>query len=127
LLGKTVAALSAALLFGLLLASPVSAERRFSPSVQAARHYALDRVGAVQFRCLDALFERESHWNPRAHNKRSGAHGIPQSLPASKMRKFGADYMTNPLVQVKWGLYYIHGRYGTPCAALQHAYSTGWY
>jgi hypothetical protein len=79
-----------------------------------------------QFTCLDKLFTRESHWNPLAHNP-SGAHGIPQALPASKMAPYGAGYMTKPMPQIKWGLMYIKGRYGTPCGAWGHSERTGWY
>ena len=63
------------------------------------------------------LWNRESHWNPNAHNKSSGAHGIPQSLPASKMASEGSDYYTNGNTQIRWGLKYIAGRYGSPSAA----------
>jgi hypothetical protein len=125
---KAVAALSAAFLMATLTIHPATATtRHFSHEVQDARNYALRRIGAVQFKCLDALFDRESHWNPRAHNHRSGAYGIPQAVPGSKMRKAGKDWLTNPTTQVKWGLTYVQGRYGTACNALSHAYATGWY
>jgi hypothetical protein len=80
-----------------------------------------------QFTCLDKLFKRESGWNHKAHNKGSGAYGIPQALPGTKMAKYGADWKTNPTVQIKWGLNYIKGRYGTPCGAWAHSESVGWY
>ena len=79
------------------------------------------------FECLVKLWNRESGWNPNAHNKSSGAHGIPQSLPASKMASEGADYYTNGYTQIRWGLKYISGRYGSPSAAWAHSQSTGWY
>ena len=63
------------------------------------------------------LWNRESHWNPSAHNRGSGAHGIPQALPASKMASEGSDYYTNGNTQIRWGLKYIAGRYGSPSAA----------
>jgi hypothetical protein len=84
--------------------------------------FGLDQMG-----CLDSLWIKESQWNPNAHNRSSGAHGIPQSLPASKMAKFGSDYMTNPATQIRWGLDYIKGRYGNPCGAWGHSQRTGWY
>jgi hypothetical protein len=84
--------------------------------------FGLDQMG-----CLESLWIKESQWNPNAHNSGSGAHGIPQSLPASKMAKFGSDYMTNPATQIRWGLDYIKGRYGNPCAAWNHSQRTGWY
>jgi hypothetical protein len=80
-----------------------------------------------QFDCLDRLWTRESHWNPRAHNASSGAHGIPQALPGSKMASAGPNWETNPVTQIKWGLGYIQGRYGTPCNAWGHSESHGWY
>ena len=80
-----------------------------------------------QFGCLDNLWTRESHWNPLAHNRSSGAHGIPQSLPGSKMASAGPNWRTNPVTQIRWGLGYIQGRYGTPCGAWGHFQSRGWY
>lgn len=79
------------------------------------------------FECLVKLWERESNWNPNAHNKSSGAHGIPQSLPASKMASEGADYYTNGKTQIRWGLKYIKNRYGSPSKAWQHSQQKGWY
>jgi len=80
-----------------------------------------------QFPCLDKLWKRESGWNYKASNRSSGAFGIPQALPGSKMAKFGDDWKTNPATQIKWGLDYIEGRYDTPCGAWSHSESTGWY
>jgi hypothetical protein len=80
-----------------------------------------------QFPCLDKLFKRESGWNQRASNSSSGAYGIPQALPGSKMAKFGDDWKTNPATQIKWGLDYIEGRYSSPCGAWSHSESVGWY
>lgn len=80
--------------------------------------------GNTQFSCLNHLWEKESHWNPRAHNKHSGAHGIPQALPGKKM---GKGWRTNARVQIRWGLKYIKGRYKTPCRALKHSKNHGWY
>ena len=76
---------------------------------------------------LIKLWERESHWNPKAHNKYSGAHGIPQALPASKMSSEGKDYYTNGKTQIRWGLKYIKNRYGSPSKAWSHSESHGWY
>jgi hypothetical protein len=80
-----------------------------------------------QFPCLDKLWKRESGWNYRASNRSSGAYGIPQALPGSKMSSFGSDWKTNPATQIKWGLNYIEGRYDSPCGAWSHSESTGWY
>jgi len=80
-----------------------------------------------QFACLVALWNRESGWRVNAENSSSGAYGIPQALPGSKMASAGADWRTNPATQITWGLGYIEGRYGTPCGAYGHSQSSGWY
>lgn len=79
------------------------------------------------FECLVKLWNRESSWNPNAVNKKSGACGIPQSLPCSKMKSMGADYRTNYKTQIKFGLKYIANRYGNPANAWKHSQKTGWY
>lgn len=76
---------------------------------------------------LIRLWNRESGWNPNSHNRSSGAHGIPQALPASKMASQGSDYYTNGYTQIRWGLGYIYGRYGSPSRAWGHLSSSGWY
>jgi murein DD-endopeptidase MepM/ murein hydrolase activator NlpD len=83
--------------------------------------------GEDQFGCLDSLWNRESNWDHRAENPSSGAFGIPQSLPGNKMASAGADWRTNPLTQIEWGLSYIRDVYGSPCSAWGHSQSTGWY
>lgn len=83
--------------------------------------------GQDQFGCLDSLYTRESNWTYNADNPTSSAYGIPQSLPGSKMATAGADWETNPVTQIRWGLGYIQDRYGTPCGALAHSESVGWY
>lgn len=80
-----------------------------------------------QFGCLVSLWNMESGWNPYATNPSSGAYGIPQSLPAYKMASAGADWRTNPVTQIRWGLTYIQGRYGTPCGAWAHETAYYWY
>jgi hypothetical protein len=80
-----------------------------------------------QFGCLVNLWNKESGWNPHAENASSGAYGIPQSLPGSKMASAGADWQTNPATQIKWGLGYIRDSYGSPCGAWSHSESSGWY
>lgn len=79
------------------------------------------------FDCLVSLWNRESGWNPLAHNSSSGAHGIAQALPASKMASHGSDYMTNYKTQINWGLSYIKSRYGSPANAWSHSQAKGWY
>ncbi len=95
--------------------------------------YAYDKVinlylwSEEDYDALVKLWNRESEWNPNAHNKSSGAHGIPQSLPASKMASEGKDYYTNGYTQINWGLKYIKERYGSPLAAWAHSERKGWY
>jgi hypothetical protein len=83
--------------------------------------------GVDQFGCLDSLWSRESGWRVNADNPSSSAYGIPQALPGSKMSSAGADWAYNPETQIRWGLGYIAGRYGTPCSAWSHSQSHGWY
>ena len=83
--------------------------------------------GADQFGCLDSLWTRESGWSPTAHNSSSGAHGIPQALPGSKMASAGPNWESNPVTQITWGLGYIQDRYGSPCGAWAHSEGHGWY
>jgi hypothetical protein len=83
--------------------------------------------GDDEFACLVALWNRESGWRVNAYNAGSGAYGIPQALPGSKMGSVAPDWETNPATQITWGLGYVSGRYGTPCGAWNHSQSTGWY
>jgi Ni/Co efflux regulator RcnB len=96
---------------------------------QFAAFYMKDKYkwGNKQHSCLVKLWNRESGWRQNAHNKSSGAHGIPQSLPGKKMASMGSDWKTNPETQIKWGLKYIKGRYKTPCNALGHSNKHNWY
>ena len=80
-----------------------------------------------QWFCLEALFSRESGWNEYAANSSSGAYGIPQALPGTKMATAGSDWRTSAATQIRWGLGYIAGRYGTPCGAWSHSETKGWY
>lgn len=80
-----------------------------------------------QYSCLNSLWTKESHWNYKARNRNSGAHGIPQALPADKMSVIATDWRTNPLTQIRWGLRYIKIRYDTPCKAWSHFKSRHYY
>ena len=71
-----------------------------------------------QFGCLDSLYTRETNWRVDADNPSSSAYGIPQALPGSKMATAGADWATNPVTQIRWGLGYIQDRYGSPVRRL---------
>jgi uncharacterized protein YgiM (DUF1202 family) len=94
--------------------------------------YALSQFGQYgwadeEIRPLIYLWNRESGWNPSSHNRKSGAHGIPQALPAGKMASAGSDYYSNGYTQIRWGLGYIYNRYGSPSNAWRHWQSSGWY
>jgi hypothetical protein len=98
-------------------------------SAQSIAYNMLSSFGwspSAQFGCLDEMWDRESGWRYNAENA-SGAYGIPQALPGSKMASAGADWETNPATQIKWGLGYIQGRYGSPCAAWSFWQANGWY
>lgn len=102
------------------------------PDPGTAQAIAFDMIagygwGQGEFDCLVALWNKESHWNVYAHNKSSGAYGIPQALPGDKMASAGADWASNPATQITWGLGYVAGRYGTPCTAWGHSQAKGWY
>lgn len=119
------------------LAKPAKAvaERREAParatrSVSRAasnRAIAAASLSPYQFSCLNKLWENESGWNHRARNPYSGAYGIPQAYPASKMASAGSDWRTNPRTQIRWGLRYIEARYGTPCGAWSFWKRNNWY
>jgi len=116
-----------------------AAERARAAADAAARSAQRDPRGAArllladhgwsgsQFSCLDALWSKESGWNPRARNAGSGAFGIPQALPGGKMASAGADWATNPVTQIRWGLTYIADVYGSPCGAWAHSRAANWY
>jgi hypothetical protein len=117
-------------------ARALEAQRRASRSRRAAVSYGSPRAIAQsmlvsrgwssQWSCLDSLWSRESGWRVYASNP-SGAYGIPQALPGSKMASAGSDWRTNPATQIRWGLGYIASAYGSPCAAWRHSQNTGWY
>ncbi len=103
-----------------------------TPDPGSAQAYAAGAVaargwGSGEFDCLVALWSKESGWRVNAYNASSGAYGIPQALPGSKMATAGADWETNPATQIEWGLGYIQGRYDAPCGAWAHSQDVGWY
>lgn len=109
-----------------------AAKRRIEEAVADPRSTARAMLadfgwGADQFGCLDTLWSGESGWNYRATNPSSGAYGIPQSLPGSKMATEGDDWQTNPITQIRWGLRYIERSYGSPCSASSAKAGKGWY
>jgi len=97
------------------------------PAYGSPRAYAESLVGPAQFACLLPLWDRESGWNPYAQNPSSGAYGIPQALPGSKMASAGADWATDGDTQVRWGVQYVDSVYGSPCGAWAHEQADGWY
>jgi hypothetical protein len=103
-----------------------------APDPGTAQHIAYEMMSSfgfspsTQWECLDEVWQKESSWEYDAENA-SGAYGIPQSLPASKMASAGSDYLTDPTTQIRWGLGYISSTYGTPCNAWAHEESDGWY
>jgi hypothetical protein len=109
--------------------SAPSASRAPSGSPQ---QIALGMLGSYgwssdQFSCLVPLWNQESGWNVEATNPTSGAYGIPQALPGSKMASAGPDWQTDASTQIRWGLGYIKGTYGSPCGAWAHEQAVGWY
>ena len=101
-----------------------------APTVEAARAQAqawLEKVGKLDQKAFDAIWSQESGWNVHAANPTSSAYGIPQALPGSKMSSAGPDWQNNPVTQIKWGLGYIRGRYGSACSAAGFKSSHGWY
>ncbi len=96
---------------------------------KVAKSILLDEYGfsEKEYKCLNQLWTKESNWNYKARNKRSGAHGIPQALPATKMNVVSTDWRTNPVTQIRWGLRYISIRYETPCKALSKHKRSNYY
>jgi hypothetical protein len=107
--------------------APVAVADPGSAQAIAADMVAARGWGSEQFDCLVALWKKESGWRVNASNSSSGAYGIPQALPGSKMASSGSDWQTNAATQIDWGLGYITSRYGTPCGAWQHSVDSGWY
>ncbi|MCD0483725.1 lytic transglycosylase domain-containing protein [Streptacidiphilus sp. ASG 303] len=83
--------------------------------------------GGSRFLCFSAIVERESGWDPTAVNPSSGAYGLVQALPGSKMASAGGDWRTDPATQIRWGLSYMNGRYGSPCGAWAFWRTHHWY
>jgi hypothetical protein len=110
-------------------AAPQTAASTPSGSPEQIAQQMLGQFGwsGSQFSCLYPLWEHESGWNPAAQNPGSGAYGIPQAMPGSMMASVGSDWQNNPATQIKWGLNYIHGRYGSPCGAWAHEQADNWY
>ncbi|GAA2464166.1 aggregation-promoting factor C-terminal-like domain-containing protein [Streptomyces lavendulocolor] len=98
-----------------------------SYSVAEVQAMARQMVPGDQFQCFSNIVDHESTWNYRAQNPSSGAYGLVQALPGSKMASAGADWQTNPATQIKWGLNYMNERYGSPCGAWSFWQANHWY
>lgn len=97
------------------------------PSLDDARTYAMTELGPTQYACLASLIQRESGWRVDATNPTSGAYGLPQALPGSKMATAGDDWRTNPVTQIRWMIRYVDARYGSACGAWRYWQKKGWY
>ncbi|WP_439648743.1 lytic transglycosylase domain-containing protein [Herbidospora daliensis] len=138
--GTVAAMLAFAALAGATPASACKGEhdghswkRRAAPSIKVSSKIYAHRLilrrdwARREFRCLDSLWTRESNWNHKARNQWSGAYGIPQAYPGDKMARAGWDWRVNPRTQIRWGIGYIKGRYGSPCGAWGHFRAHNWY
>jgi flagellar biosynthesis GTPase FlhF len=98
-----------------------------SYSISQIQSMAAQMVPGDQFQCFSNIVDHESDWNYRAVNPSSGAYGLFQALPGTKMASAGADWQTNPATQIKWGLNYMNERYGSPCGAWSFWQANHWY
>ncbi|MFF5531377.1 transglycosylase SLT domain-containing protein [Streptomyces cinerochromogenes] len=121
----TAAAVAAATAGMALTAAPAQAATTSASSAQAIAHKMIP--DAAQFNAFSKIVEHESGWNPSATNSSSGAYGLVQALPGSKMAAAGSDWKTNPATQIKWGLDYMNSRYGSPVKAWSFWQANGWY
>jgi hypothetical protein len=122
----TVAAVAAATAGMALSAAPAQAATpATASSAQSIAHQMIP--DAAQFNAFSKIVSHESGWNPTATNSSSGAYGLVQALPASKMASAGKDWKTNPATQIKWGLDYMNSRYGSPAAAWNFWQANHWY
>ncbi|MFI8961106.1 transglycosylase SLT domain-containing protein [Streptomyces sp. NPDC053493] len=106
-------------------ASSFSAQGSYS--IADVKAIARQMIPGDQFQCFSNIVNHESGWNYQATNASSGAYGLVQALPGSKMSSAGADWRTNPATQIKWGLSYMDGRYGSPCGAWSFWQANHWY
>ncbi|MFK4223736.1 transglycosylase SLT domain-containing protein [Streptomyces sp. NPDC019890] len=106
-------------------ASSFSAKSSYT--VAEVKAIARQMVPADQFQCFSNIVNHESTWNYQAQNASSGAYGLVQALPGSKMASAGDDWRTNPATQIKWGLNYMNSRYDSPCGAWSFWQANNWY
>ncbi|WP_170970500.1 transglycosylase SLT domain-containing protein [Streptomyces zhaozhouensis] len=105
----------------------VSAPAQSSYSKADIQALARQIVGADQFQCFSNIVDHESGWDHTATNPSSGAYGLMQALPGSKMASAGSDWQTNPATQIQWGVNYMESRYGSPCGAWEFWQANNWY
>ncbi|MFJ5261134.1 transglycosylase SLT domain-containing protein [Streptomyces sp. NPDC088387] len=98
-----------------------------SYSISQIQSMAAQMVPSGQFQCFSNIVDHESDWNYTAVNPSSGAYGLFQALPGSKMSSVGSDWQTNPATQIQWGLNYMNERYGSPCEAWSFWQANNWY
>ncbi|MEU6353988.1 transglycosylase SLT domain-containing protein [Streptomyces sp. NPDC047072] len=98
-----------------------------SYTIEQIQAMARSMVPSGQFQCFSNIVDHESSWKYTAVNASSGAYGLFQALPGSKMSSVGADWRTNPATQIKWGLNYMDSRYGSPCEAWSFWQANHWY
>ncbi|MBJ6638495.1 transglycosylase SLT domain-containing protein [Streptomyces sp. DHE7-1] len=121
----TTVAVAAATAGMALSAAPAQAATDSVSSAQTIAHRMIP--DATQYNAFSKIVEHESGWNPSATNSSSGAYGLVQALPGSKMASAGSDWKTNPATQIKWGLDYMNSRYGSPAQAWSFWRANGWY
>jgi hypothetical protein len=121
----TAVALAAATTGMVLTAAPAQAATTSASSAKTIAHKMIPDAG--QYNAFSKIVEHESGWNPSATNSSSGAYGLVQALPGSKMASAGSDWKTNPKTQIKWGLDYMKSRYGSPAGAWNFWQANGWY
>jgi hypothetical protein len=106
--------------------TPRPKPRPLPDTVAGARQYVKNAIGLAGYNCVNYIWTRESKWNPRAGTP-SGAYGIPQAFPGTKMAAFGPKWQTSPITQVKWGIWYVKSHYGSACGAYTFWKAHGWY
>jgi hypothetical protein len=104
-----------------------STNRRNLAPPTSARQYARSLLSAIQYGCFSHIVARESGWSITATNPSSGAYGLMQALPGSKMASAGPDWRTNAATQIRWGIHYVKAQYGSACGAWDFWQSHGWY
>lgn len=124
LVGSALVLSSAAMVLGANPASAAAAPSQTGSAKAIAQQMIKDDA---QFECFSNIVSHESGWDSHASNPSSGAYGLVQALPGSKMASAGADWKTNPKTQIEWGLDYMNDRYGSPCGAWSAWQSQGWY